>query len=481
MNVISKKKEVFGKIGAIKTLTEGLPKLKLSSSFSSINNSGDVISFLTDLVKTLVGFEALVSSVIDTITHSLPRIEKEVKKALKVELKNIVSCGVNPSLPSWMKSTGPGINIQVKKIDFADILRTDPNSVAGQLIYNDITTPLVNSSDFNTFLYGVIQDDGAQQNNGQPYSWKNILTFEFIANGAPFGFPNNSLVIKADPAYDNKSLTDLNNDFIDSLILFNSDNVVNKVMDIIYGTISSTIGKSLKQLESEAQINTIIDKMVANNNKNPIPDSAFSFTKEETYKQQAEALARKKGSINLKTTNDIPSSVPISQLTDFTQQFKSAGGNVIQQKDAIKNGLTNMANASALNVPNPIDVVSSKLNFIQQIIVTLIKSIVNIVLSPKVILTFVLNYKIVYGPQATFTNGVDFIKKNKNLMNRIMKVIAEELIKILLAIALKEIAVLVSKAMAKKQKEKVTLKLAQLQSLIGVPTNIIQQLLGNLI
>ena len=140
-----------------------------------------------------------------------------------------------------------------------------------------------------------------------------------------------------------------------------------------------------------------------------------------------------------------------------------------------------MANASALNVPNPIDVVSSKLNFIQQIIVTLIKSIVNIVLSPKVILTFVLNYKIVYGPQATFTNGVDFIKKNKNLMNRIMKVIAEELIKILLAIALKEIAVLVSKAMAKKQKEKVTLKLAQLQSLIGVPTNIIQQLLGNLI
>jgi F0F1-type ATP synthase assembly protein I len=475
MNVISKKKEVFGKIGATKTLTEGLPKLKLSSSFSSINNSGDVISFLTDLVKTLVGFEALVSSVIDTITHSLPRIEKEVKKALKVELKNIVSCGVNPSLPDWMKSTEPGINIQVKKIDFADILRTDPNSVAGQLIYNDITTPLVNSTDFNTFLYGVIQDEGIE------YSWKNIITFKFVANGAPFGFSNNSLIIKADQAYDNKTLTDLNNDFIDSLILFNSDNVVNKVMDIIYGTISSTIGKSLKQLESESQINTIIDKMVTNNNKNPIPDSAFSFTKEETYKQQAEALARKKGSINLKTTNDIPSSVPISQLTDFTQQFKSAGGNVIQQKDAIKNGLTNMANASALNVPNPIDVVSSKLNFIQQIIVTLIKSIVNIVLSPKVILTFVLNYKIVYGPQATFTNGVDFIKKNKNLMNRIMKVIAEELIKILLAIALKEIAILVSKAMAKKQKEKVTLKLAQLQSLIGVPTNIIQQLLGNLI
>ena len=145
MGVVEKKKDVFGKIGAFKTLTEGMPKLKLTSSFSSVNNSGDVISFLTDLVKALVGFEALVSAVVDTITHSLPRIEKAVKKALKIELKNIVSCGVDPSLPSWIKSSGTGIVIQVKKIDFSDILHTDPNSVVGPLIYNDITSPLINS------------------------------------------------------------------------------------------------------------------------------------------------------------------------------------------------------------------------------------------------------------------------------------------------------------------------------------------------
>lgn len=478
MGVVEKKKDVFGKIGAFKTLTEGMPKLKLTSSFSSVNNSGDVISFLTDLVKALVGFEALVSAVVDTITHSLPRIEKAVKKALKIELKNIVSCGVDPSLPSWMTSTGTGITIQVKKIDFSDILHTDPNSAVGPLIYNDITSPLLNSSDFNTFLYGVIQDQG------NPHTWPTTGTgiFDITFNALGInGAPNNTLTIKANASYDNKTLTDLNNDFIDSLTLFKSDNIVNKIMDIIYGSISSTIGKSLKQLENEAKINTIIDKMVHNNNKNPIPDSAFSFTKEETFKQQADALNRKKGSINLKTSNNIPSSVPVSQLTNFTQQFSNAGSNVIQQKDAIKNGLNSMASASAINVPNPVDVVSSKLNFIQQIIVTLIKSIVNIVLSPKVILVFILNYKIVYGPTATFTDGVDFIKKNKKLMNAIMKVIAEELIKILLAIALKEIGVLVAKAVAKKQKEKGFNKLAQLQSLIGIPTNIIQQLLDKLI
>ena len=117
MGVVDKKKKVFGKIAAAKTLTSGLPSLKLSSSFPSINNGGNSITFLTDLVKSLVGYEALVNAVVDTLTHALPKIETEIKKALKVELKNIVSCGVDPHLPSWIQSNGAGINIQVKKIE----------------------------------------------------------------------------------------------------------------------------------------------------------------------------------------------------------------------------------------------------------------------------------------------------------------------------------------------------------------------------
>jgi hypothetical protein len=110
----------------------------------------------------------------------------------------------------------------------------------------------------------------------------------------------------------------------------------------------------------------------------------------------------------------------------------------------------------------------------------LIKGIISILLSPKVILSFVVNYKIVYGPDATFTDAIDFIKKNKNLMNSIMRSISEEIISILLAIALKEISLLVAAEFVKRQKEKATNKLAQLQSLIGVPANQIKKLLENL-
>ena len=63
---------------------------------------------------------------------------------------------------------------------------------------------------------------------------------------------------------DSKTLTDLNNDFINSNTLFTPVNIINKVVDIIYGSISSVVGKSLNQLKKEADLNSVIDKVVNN-------------------------------------------------------------------------------------------------------------------------------------------------------------------------------------------------------------------------
>jgi len=472
MSIVDKKKEVFGKIGAFRTLTGGLPNLKPTSSFSSVNNNGNVVTFLTDLVKSLVGYEILVSSIVDTLIYSTPKIENSIKQALKLELKTIVSCGVDPHLPSWFKSDGTGIIIEVKQLDFLDILRTDPNSVGGKLLYDDVTPQPLNSSDFNTFLYGVIQDDGVT------HTWKNIfdITFNSLGNNTR---PNNTITIKSNSSYDTKTLTDLNNNYVDGIKLLNTENVVNKTMDVIYGSVSSFVGKSLKQLEQEAQINDIIDKMVNNTDINSLDDSYFVFSKEETYEHQLQAANRKKGSTPINVSTPLTSSVPVTDLTTFNDEMVTAT-NVIQKKDILTNNLNTMANSSADKVRNPTDVSTVKLNFIQQIINALTKSIISIFLSPKIIFSFILNYKIVYGPDATFSGPIDFIKKNKNLMNIIMKKISEQLIKILLVLALKEIALLVASAVAKRQKEKATNQLAQLSSLVGIQQDKIKEIINNL-
>ena len=470
MSIIDKKRKVFGNIAAIRTLTEGMPQLKLSSSFPSINNGGNSITFLTDLIKSLIGYEALVNTVVDILTHSLSIIEKDIKIALKQELKNIVSCGVDPSLPAFIKSTGSGIVIEVSKVDYLDLFKVDPNSPQGKLLYNDVTSPLSNSSDFNTFLYDVIQNDGT------PMVWKNVLqvTFNSIGTG---GNPNNTFTIKANSTYNSKTLTDLNNDFVDSLTLFNSENIVNRIIDIIFGSISVSINKTKKQLEKEAEINNVIDCMVNADEGDTIDDAYFTFSNEEVYIHQQEADLRQKGITKLECCNKIAASVPVAMLTGFTAEM--SGATTTQaKKDVISKNLSAMADQNTANSSNQTDHISIKLNFFQQIINNLIKAIIGIILSPKVVLIFLINYKIIYGSTATFGGPIDFIKKNKNLFHAMMKKISAMIIKILVGIALKKIAEIVAASTAKVQIEKAKNQLSQLLSLVGIPQDTLRLIKG---
>jgi hypothetical protein len=464
MSIIDKKRKVFGNIAALRTLTEGMPQLKLSSSFPSINNGGNAITFLTDLIKALIGYEALVGTVVDILTHSLAQIEKDIKIALKQELKNIVSCSVDPSIPAFLSSTG--IVIEVSKVDYLDLFKVDPNSPDGKLLYNDVTSPLSNSSDFNTFLYYVIQNDGT------PMVWANILEITFNSVGTP----NNTFTIKKAPVFTG-TLTDLNNKFIDSLTLFNAENIVNRIIDIIFGSISVSIKKSKKQLEKEAEINNVIDSMVNADEGDTIDDGYFTFTNEEVYIHQQDADLRQKGITKLECCNKIAASVPVSMLTGFTAEMSGATTTQVK-KDVITKNLNAMANQTTANSNNQSDHISIKLNFFQQIINNLIRAIIGIILSPKVVLIFLINYKIIYGTTASFDGPVDFIKKNKNLFHSMMKRISAMIIKILVAIAIKKIAEIVAASAVKNETEKAKNQLSQLLSLVGIPQDTLRLIKG---
>jgi hypothetical protein len=470
MSVLSKKKKIFGNIAAARALTESMPKLKLSSSFPSVNNKGDSITFLTDLIQSLIGYYALVNGVVDILTEAIDEIEVEVKKALKTELKSIVSCGINPSLPNFIKSTGSGIVIEVKKIDFLNMLKTDPNSISGKLLYNDVSPSLLNSTDFNTFLYGVIQDDGTT------HTWANMLDITFNSLGTN-GNPNNTITIKANSGYDTKSLNDLNNNYIDSLKLFNTENLVNRIIDTIFGSISFSIKKSRKQLEEEEKINAVVDKMIEADESETINDSYFTFDNEETSKIQYNADNRKKGIIKVKTSETIDASVSEKSLTLLTEEMGTAV-TIQEKKNVLSSNLESMANQNTNNSKNASDKASIKINFMQNIINTLIKGIVGVILSPKVVLMFLINFKIIYGPTSNYTDAVDFLKKNKKLVKAIIKKITTMIIKYLLAIALKRIAELVAEAQIKKQIDKNKNKVVQLLSLVGIPPEALRIIKG---
>jgi len=477
MSVLNQKKKAFGNIAALRTLTEGMPSLKTSSSFPSINNNGDTTTFLCDLIKSLVGYDALVQTITDTLVYNMPSIEREIKSALKLELKSIVSCGINPSLPDFIKSSGTGIKFTVDKIDFTSLMKVDPNSEGGKVLYNDRTANLIDSKDFNTFLYQTIQNNGSIENWGHASTNNDILSFAFKSTDVSQVDPNNTLTVRAHPTYDTKTLTQLNNDYIDSVSLFNTENLLTNIINAIFGAVASFTNKSLKQLESDAKINTVIDKILNSDNNDVISDKYFSFTNEEQNKHQENAKERKAGIKTIITSNPVSTSISFATVTGFNQTIGSATTQ-LAKKDAVSTSLNQMSNQVASSATNPVDHEAVKLGFVQEIINMLTKTIVNSILSPKVVAIFIINYKIIYGPTATFTDPIDFLKKNKVLVHNLTKRIGGIIIQVLLKIALKKIAELVAAGALKQQIDKARSNVTQLLSLIGVPQDMLRQIKG---
>ena len=478
MSLIDQKKKVFGNIAAARTLVDGMPKLNLNSSFSSINNNGDAVAFLCDLIKSLIGFEALQQSITETLVYYSKPIEQEVKNLLKSELKSIVSCGVDPSLPTWIKNTGSGIKVKTKKIDFTDMMLVDPNSETGELMYNDLTPNLINSTDFNTFLYQTIQNNGSVETWGTSTSGQGILTFQFKSTDISGIDPNNTITIKADPSYNNKTLTDLNNDYIDSITLFDLENLMTNLFDMVFGTLSSATNKSLNQLQNQIKINNVVSKISNADSKDIISDKYFDFSDKEKLLQEQEAKLKKVGIKTQEVENKINTSVPLQSLTNTKNDINAAGNSAIQAKNAVTNSLNSIGNQISEFATSPSDKQTLKSNFIQELINNLIKVIVNSILSPKVIAIFVINFKIIYGPTADYTDAVDFMKKNKNLINNIIKRITGLILQQLLKIAMKRISELVAQKEIKKAQDIAKAKTAQLLSLIGVPQEVIRQIKG---
>ncbi len=474
MSLIDKKKKVFGEIAAARTLIEGMPIFKLLSSFPSINNGTDPIIFLVDLVKSLIGQASFVKKISDMLTKTLDTIEQKLKIVLKKTLRGIVTCGVDPSIPAFMKSgpSTPGIVIELNKIDFLDQFKTDPTTPIGKLMYNDVTSPLFVSSDLNTFLYGVIQQEGVTR------TWQNILDFRFDSiDVSGNGNPNNCLTIKCNALYDNKSLNQLNDNFIDSLDLFESNQIVNKIIDFMFGSISFNLGKTNKQLEMEAKINDVIDRMANADVNHEITDDYFTFSNDEIAEQQSLANDRKNGIIRVKTSVETKATMPISYLENLTSDLNVATS-LVQKRDIINNSLNAMSDDLASQVPNTQDSQTVKVSFFKDMIKNLIKAITSVLLSPKIIVIFLINFKIIFGIASSFSSPIDFIKKNRALFDAVIKEITNIIIQYLMRIAMKEITRLGGDVALIKLKEKADTKKQQLLSLVGVPQDAIRKIKG---
>jgi hypothetical protein len=429
MSIINQKGNIFGEINAKKTLLDGMPSLQLNPSFPSINNDTNPLNFLTDLLSSLVGVESLKEVIIDTLTRNLPNIEVEIKQSIKKSLNNLVSCQINPSIPSYLIGDGKGIDLELKKIDFLNLMLTNPDSGIGELLYDDIESGL-HSKDFNTFLYNVIQDGGT-------HTWADCIDVTFIESGSV----NNVVNIKVNDSFisGGKTLKDLNNVLVDSVDLFDIADVLNKLLDNVFGVITKEQGKSKEQVLSEMKINKIIDSIMNQEDGEVIDDSFFEFDNDTLKELEIGAENRIKGVKVVNTSIQYDTSANINTLLQNTQDIKN---NPESLEEVLSSALNKISDDITAQIPE-IDKYSVKLDFISDLVKNLMRVIANIIISPKIITIFSINHKIIYGE--VFDDIIGFIAENKYLIQTIFNEIRDIVMDVLLKIVLKEFYVVVLK------------------------------------
>lgn len=447
---------------------------KLNEKRAKLNKKkNQIMLFLKSILDVLAGVYALRLVVINVFTNEMPKIETYIKTQTKLSLKADISCGINGPIPDYLKSTGPGININLKHIDFLGLYHTDPTTDAGKVLYRDNASGLASTS-FDTFLYATIID-GNSQGWGNTTMGEDILTITFLET-TPEG--NNMINVKVSPYYsnssNNKNMSDVNNDFIDSLFLFPSDKMVTEVIEGIFSPMSYSLNVPKDWYKKQVEINMYLDKLSTLQESKEIDESFFSFTNEEQFEINDIARDKHEGIRKLESCSEVLTNISPELMMEINEKIGTAytSSNYNELQKTITTSFDQLTNEISSEA-SPKDKAKFEAEFFSAVFDGLFKTIGNTLLSPQMIILFQLNNKITYGiSEPAFTSPREVIRKNKVIFYALITIITTILASLLVKLIIKKLQELIKQATDALMAEKTKDSQDQLTSLVGTTGDI---------
>lgn len=286
MSVLDEKKEILTTIGSYTSLIERINSgTDETSLFPSINNSKDIVPYMLDTLKVIVGTDALKEMVGELFTTFVDNVEPQLKTALSEQL---IQYNAGDGIPNFFKSTGAGVTVGMKDIDLFGKFKSSPTSDVGNLIYD---TSVI---DFDSTMYNAIVNDGSTQSFGGLNMVYNATTDGVTFNSNTTG-----------------TIGDWLGEYVNDAVLINKKEFLTNVMDGIYGSVASNQDKTVEELFAELQINKLIEQLIND-------DDSF-FISQDDY----DALLRKAAELQEGIVyNDmgcglLASSLPIDGMTNL--------------------------------------------------------------------------------------------------------------------------------------------------------------------
>lgn len=173
-NIKNKQQEAMATIDTAKAMVDKVLTIMgiLTESPSvSLTFATNPIGFILQLLKHLgVTYEELRDYIANFLIYILPALEIGIKAILLTNLKNMISCSVDPRIPEKYRErlgcdvsmiSGYGIDISIESIDFLDKLSENPLSEYSDGMYFglegiDDVYKFARAEDFDAFLWFVI-------------------------------------------------------------------------------------------------------------------------------------------------------------------------------------------------------------------------------------------------------------------------------------------------------------------------------------
>ena len=138
-NLQKTKSEALATIDAALAILNKFPEIETANSTLSFNTSSNPFPFLMDCFKSTTGYNILIKILSKFIMLGLPAVEIAVKGVLLANIKNILSCAINPFISDEILRNGIVFNLQ--QIDITDTLRYSPLDEIGKYYYFDNYKP----------------------------------------------------------------------------------------------------------------------------------------------------------------------------------------------------------------------------------------------------------------------------------------------------------------------------------------------------
>lgn len=443
MSRLNDKRGVFSSIQAMSSDSGNIPKTR--DSFSSVNNTKESIPFLLDSLKAVAGSEALKVLIGGLLVKVVSGVEPKLKTALKKQFNQANS---NESLPL------DEVEIDTKTLDPEKKLAVSPNDTAsgGDILYdksgNSGDSIMREAIEIGDTDVNCLNTTVKYDSNTDKFIIKPLAVAGAVTIGAFFG------------------------KFIDDTKLINSEEIVGKTMDRLFGTMSKAQGKTKEQVLDELVVEKMLEQVLND-------DDSFEVSPEDYVKLQEQAEQISKGMVTYNTNCDIvqgvvPQEIPcdamsaelsmdslhdmISKISGSTDPF--AVGNAIEAalNDSISDSEASQENKQTV-----------KDGFFEKMINTLtVKMLAAVTTAPQVRMLMGIASSIENQGEVLLSNAKEDIKRWKICIKCMAKEIMIIIAAFIFALVIKYLIKLIKPEVKKRIKEKINGYVNTIKGLVGV-------------